>query len=714
MNKKKLYIISTSIIVTLSIIFGYLYHYELLNPFDKKIVDLMFKIRGYQIPSKDIVIIDIDEKSLNELGQWPWSRNKVAKILYNLKNAGAGIIGLDIVFSEQDNSSPKKILTELGIEYQNAPDYDEILAKAVSETPTILGYIFDFENDSNLEGSSPEIPVIFIEKNRPKELDFIIKAKRAILNIPIIQNNAYSSGFFNTIPDNDGIVRTVPLIVRYDDSIYPSLSLEIVRAIIGVNKVYINYTSSGVTSVQMNDLIIPTDRFGRLLVNFKGPAKSYTYLSASDIYNNKFNYDLINGKIVLIGTSASGLLDLRATPYDSTFPGIEIHANTIDNLINQTFITIPDWIEVADILVMITICLISVIIFSITPPFLLTLFIPLIFGGFFIFLYKMLFEYHILLNTIFPLLLLISLFSISTIINYFYEIRIKEIIKDKFAKKVSPQVVEELLNSPESDAFDIKEKEITIFFSDIRSFTSISEQIGNPKRLIELLNRYMTPMVDIIINNKGTIDKFIGDAIMAYWNAPQNLDNHQDAAVTSALEQLQMLENLNNSFKTEGLPVINIGIGIHTGLATVGEMGSQGRNDYTVIGDNVNLASRLEGLNKYYGTQLIISHFTKDKLHKTYITRELDTVLVKGKKYPVTIYEVLGFGTPEEKLKKELNLYEKDLSKYKNRDFTDAKYFFEIIYKNSPKTLYKIYIERCNNFIKHPNKFNAIYEFTTK
>jgi len=674
----------------------------------------MFKIRGYQTTSKDIVIIDIDEKSLKELGQWPWSRNKVAKVLYNLTNAGAGIIGLDIVFSEQDNSSPKKILKQLGISYPNAPDYDKILAKTISETPTILGYLFDFENGSNLKGAAPEVPVIFIEKNRPKEQNFIVQAKHAILNIPIIQNSAYSSGFFNTIPDDDGIVRTIPLVVSYDDSIYPSLSLEIVRAIIGVDKVYINYTLSGITSIQIGDLIIPTDRFGRLLINFKGPAKSYRYISASDIYNNKFNPDLINGKIVLIGTSASGLLDLRATPYDSTFPGVEIHANAIDNLINQTFITIPNWIEAADIIVMIAICLISVITFSIIPPFLLTLFIPLLFSGFFIFLYKMFFEYHILLNTIFPLLLLISLFSISIIINYFYEIRIKEIIKDKFAKKVSPQVVEELLKNPKSDAFDIKEKEITIFFSDIRSFTSISEQIGDPKRLIDLLNRYMTPMVDIIINKKGTIDKFIGDAIMAYWNAPQNLDNHQDAAVTAALEQLQELKRLNKEFKNDNLPIINIGIGIHTGVATVGEMGSLGRNDYTAIGDNVNLASRLEGLNKYYGTNLIISQFTKERLNKSYIIRELDTVLVKGKKHPVTIYEVIGLGTPDGQLKEELNLYKKALSTYKNRDFNKAKQIFEIINKNFPKTLYKIYIERCNDFIKNPNNFTGVYTFTTK
>jgi len=674
----------------------------------------MFKIRGYQTTSQDIVIIDIDEKSLNELGQWPWSRNKVAKILYNLTDAKAGIIGLDIVFSEQDNSSPKKILKQLGINYPNAPDYDEILSKAVSETPTILGYLFDFENSSNLNGRTPKIPVIFIEKSRPKEQNFIVQAKRAILNIPTIQKSAYSSGFFNTIPDNDGIVRTVPLLIRYDDSIYPSLSLEIVRAIIGTNKVYINYTTSGISSIQIDDLSIPTDRFGRLLVNFKGPAKSYIYLSASDIYNNRFDQNLVDGKIVLIGTSASGLLDLRATPYDSTFPGIEIHANAIDNIINQTFITIPNWVETADIVVMVVICLISITIFSITPPFLLTLFVPLIFGSFFIFLYKTLFEYHILLNTIFPLLLLISLFSISTIINYFYEIRIKEIIKEKFAKKVSPQVVEELLKNPESEAFDIKEKEITIFFSDIRSFTSISEQIGDPKRLIDLLNRYMTPMVDIIIKRRGTIDKFIGDAIMAYWNAPQNLDNHQDAAVTAALEQLQELKKLNNKFKNEGLPIINIGIGIHTGLATVGEMGSLGRNDYTAIGDNVNLASRLEGLNKYYGTHLIISHFTKERLHKPYIIRELDTVLVKGKKHPVTIYEVIGSKEPNEQLKKELNLYEKALFAYKNRDFNNAKHLFETINKIFPKTLYKIYIDRCNDFIKNPNSFTGIYTFTTK
>lgn len=672
----------------------------------------MFQIRGYQQPSPDIVIVDIDEKSLKELGQWPWPRNKVAKILYNLKNAGAGIIGLDIVFSEPDNSSPKKILKELNIDYPNAPDYDQIVAKAVSKTPTILGYMFDFENSNGF--SAPEIPAIFIEKDRPKKQNFIIQAKGVIPNIPIIQNSAYSSGFFNTIPDSDGIVRTAPLIIKYKDFIYPSLSLEIVRAIIGANRVYINYSVSGVSSIKVGDLTIPTDRFGRLLINFKGPAKSYTYISASDIYNNKFDHNLVNQKIVLIGTSAPGLLDLKATPFDNVFPGIEIHTNIIDNLINKTFIAIPNWIETADILVMIILCLISIAIFSLVPPFLLTLFIPAVFGSFFIFLYKMLFKYHILLNAIFPLLLLISLFFISTIINYFYEIRLKEIIKKKFAKKVSPQVMEELLKNSESDAFDIKEKEITIFFSDIRSFTTISEEIGDPKRLINLLNRYMTPMVDIIINKRGTIDKFIGDAIMAYWNAPQSIENHPDMAVESALKQLERLKELNKEFKKEGLPLIKIGIGIHTGAAIVGEMGSFGRSDYTAIGDSVNLASRLEGLNKYYGTHIIISHFTKSKLQNSYTLRELDTVLVKGKKEPVTIYEVIQVKEPDEELKSELNLYENALHAYKNRDFHHAKQLFETIDKKFPKTLYKIYIKRCDQFMKNPENFTGVHIFTTK
>jgi len=342
--------INLTLLLLIFISFSYLYlkEYQFFAPFNKKVADLVFLVRGEKASSKDIVIVDIDEKSLREVGQWPWQRFKVARLVDILTQSGAAIIGFDIVFSEKDNSSPKRVLEELNIKYSNPPDFDEILAKSIENSPSILGYIFEFEESKVKKSEAPNVPAIFIERNKP-DSNFLIEAQNVTPNIPIIQESGYSSGFFNTIPDGDGVVRSIPLLAKYDDSIYPSLVLEIVRVLTDTNRVEIIYSDAGVTEIKLEELTIPTDRFGRLIVNFRGVAKRYTYIPAVDILNKNFKQDQIDGKIVLIGTSASGLLDLRATPFDSTFPGIEIHANALDNIINQDFITTPNWAEIADL-----------------------------------------------------------------------------------------------------------------------------------------------------------------------------------------------------------------------------------------------------------------------------------------------------------------------------------------------------------------------------
>jgi adenylate cyclase len=268
--------------------------------------------------------------------------------------------------------------------------------------------------------------------------------------------------------------------------------------------------------------------------------------------------------------------------------------------------------------------------------------------------------------------------------------------------------MEELLKQP-TDILAPKEKEITIYFSDIRSFTTISEKLKDPKKVIEMLNEYFNPMTNIIIKYEGTIDKFIGDAIMAYWNAPHNIKNHADKAVSAAIEQIKLLKELNKKIYEKFNINIDIGIGINTGIATIGEMGSRGRADYSIIGDSVNLASRLEGLCKFYKTHIIISEFTKEKLTKEYIVRELDTVYVKGKNEAITIYEVIDFG------KKDFSEYQKALKLYKNAKFKEAKEIFEKLYNKEKEYIYLIYIKRCEEYIKNPPKeFNGVYKFTTK
>lgn len=595
----------SSILVVLVICFSissiYIFYPSLPQAFDDRIKDFMFNLRGEEKPKSDnIIIIDIDEKSLRTLGQWPWSRNILGKILQNLDAAQIGIIGLDIVFAEEDRTSPHKIFEEFDIKKENIPNYDFEFAQTIASTPTILGYQFEFVNNEFINKTAPSIQTIFIEKNKKEGEEYLIKAKGTILNIPVIQDNSYSSGFFNNIPDDSGIIRSVPLILSYDEEIYPSLALETLRIALGIKKIIVNYDQNGVSNLILDNFIIPTDRHGRILVNFRGKEKTFKYISALDIYNNNFKSEEIRDKIALIGTSAAALMDLRATPFESIFPGVEVHANVIDNILNKDFLFKPSWIEA------INICLIFVLSFFI---YFIIRKVPIILTPIFIFIslylifyinYFILFKYGLVINTLFPFITIILSSAVSLVIGYFYEIKKKEEIKSKFASKVSKSVMEELIKDVDNNHLKVQNKEITIFFSDIREFTQISEKLDSAEIVIDYLNKYLTPMSEIINKYDGTIDKYIGDCIMAYWNAPFDIKNHADKALKSAIQQLNILKDINKNLKDINQPMINIGIGITTGIATIGEIGSIGRSDFTIIGDNVNIASRVESLCKYY------------------------------------------------------------------------------------------------------------------
>lgn len=702
--------------VALTMIAGYLFLPQSYLSLDNKIRDYLFIFRGPIPTSNNVAIVDIDENSLAALGQWPWERNKVARVLQNLSDAGVGIVGLDVVFAEPDNSSPAKVLKSLGMKTSGVLDYDAILGQTIGSTPTVAGYVFLMEKDEQKQSEGPLVPAIFIERNAG-EHDLLLKPHRPVLNIPAIQGQAYSSGYFNTLPDDDsGIIRSVPLVMKYDDIIYPSLSLEMVRIAHEAGRVTIQHDPQiGVEKVVLGELEIPTDRFGRLFVNYRGAGKTFDYIPAVDVYNNTFDHARVAGKFILLGTSAAGLLDLRAMPFDNVYPGVEIHANVIDNLLAQDFISKPSWVQALDILIIFSVAMLLSAILAYTSAFVSLLAVALFSFSFLGLNYYMLFEYGLILNLMFGVLTILGVTILALVANYFLESKQKEMIRAKLAKKVSPSVVEDLLKNPDLGILEGREREITIFFSDIRGFTSLSEAMGSPKALIEFLNNYMTPMTDIIMKDGGTVDKFIGDAIMAYWNAPADVSNHQDAAVSAALEQMEALKHLNERLVVDKKPTIDIGIGLNTGLATVGEMGSEGRADYTVIGDPVNLASRLEGLNKPYGTHIIISEYTKAGLKKPYVIRELDKVRVKGKKEPVAIFEVLAAGVPGGELVQEIEEYNGALADYRSSGFAQALARFKALNTKNACHLYELYIERCEHLIENPpENFDGVFTFTTK
>jgi adenylate/guanylate cyclase len=697
--KKILIYLGSSLITALLFCTLYIFTPNLADNIGSYFRDTLFKIRGEIENSNEVVIVDIDEHSIKRLGQWPWSRDKLSKIVENLTNAGALIIGFDIVFAEPDAQSPSLVFDKFNLKIKNAINYDEIFAAKLQNSPVVLGYQFKFDNIKDQNQTMPENKVIVIEKNKGSE-KFIIEATSAITNIPILQNSSYSSGFFNNIPDNSGIIHSVPLVISYNDIIYPSLALEIIRLISSERKITINYSQDGINDISIGDLIIPTDRFGRLLVNFRGNERNFAYISADQIYDNKFDKSLIKDKIILIGTSAAGLLDMRATPFDTIFPGVEVHANVIDNILIGDFISKAPWIDGVNIAIIILVALI-VPLFSLFSLWLSAiLFISLIFGYIYG-VYVMLFSYGYVIDIVFVLLTIITSFMVTILINYFYSIKKEETIRAKFALKVSKDVMNDLLSNADLNKFKATKREISVFFSDIRNFTTIAEQMNDSAKLISYLNSYLEPMSNIIIRHKGTIDKYIGDSIMAYYNAPLTIDNHADMAVISALEQIKELEILNQNLKKDNLPIIKIGIGINTGKAVIGEIGSHLRSDYTTIGDTVNIASRLESLSKTYGSIINITNYTKEQLKNNYTIRFVDKVQVKGKSKAIEVWEVISDNEPSIELKSELTMYEKAINFYKNMEFLKALELFSQLSQNSvlDATLYKLYYKRCNDLL---------------
>ena len=711
MKEKKRVLLFLFLSISIIVSSAYIFLPNQFQSLDNKIRDFYFYFRGEEKTDDNIVIIDIDERSIKALGQWPWERDKFAHILQNLSQHGAGIIGLDIVFAEADKTSPKRFAKQFGFKENEVDDYDAILAKTISTTPTILGYQFDLNHQNSRE--APQIPAIFVEKHKSHE--FIPQATGVLPNVQIIQEAGYSSGYMNNIPDETGMIRSVPLLLKYNDVLYPSLAFEMYRIALSARKVTVEYSDAGIELLKVGKTFIETDRFARLLLNFRGPSKSYKYISAIDVYNNKISNKDVEGKFVLIGTSAYGLMDLRSTPMDSVIAGVEVHANIIDNLIKGDMLIQPVLGEIINIAIITFVTFLVIMLYSRFSIFYLFTVYSASLYAFLYFNYYILFHKYIILNSIFPLMsMLFSLIAVLGV-KYLFEFRQKEIVKNSFSKKVSRQVMNDLLLHPKETTLSAREVEATIYFSDIRSFTSISETLKSPTKITEFLNFYMNSMVLSIEHNQGTIDKFIGDAIMAYWNAPLEVKNHADKAVLTALYQIAQRDSLNVTIKRDFGFDVDYGIGINTGDAVVGEIGSQGRSDYTIIGDSVNLASRLEGLCKPYKVRLVISEFTKKKLTQKYVIQLLDVVRVKGKHEPVKIYEVLSVGRASKTKKIELTNYESAHKLYLSAKFHQAKEAFDSLYFSYNKYLYKLYSQRCEHLIKTKvENFDGVFEYTTK
>ncbi|MBU0993367.1 MAG: adenylate/guanylate cyclase domain-containing protein [Proteobacteria bacterium] len=695
----------------------------LLVSLDNQITDAMFRWRGPVPTTGQVVIVDIDEKSLKEFGQWPWPRDIVALLVTSIHESGVKVLGFDIVFAEKDRTSPIAYISRLGsvlkcplseedlaaLEDKDALNHDIILGNAVAAHPTVLGYVFQQKTDTLKTRSEKPFPSANIRIDPPEysyENIALMKAFRAIVNVEDVAQ-AETEGFFNVFPDQSGTVRKVPLFMELDGLAYPSLALEMLRLGLQEDTVTIHLSKQEKTfkqdiiGVSFANRFIPTDATCQVTVNYRGTVFSFPYVSALDVIQGK-NRAALKDKYVIIGTSAAGLLDLRATPFSSKFTGVEIHANVIDNILAGDLFLYDIFTENA---ITLTIIIVFGLILSFVLSFcgpvyggiggLLTL-ITLTVGNYYLFFLR-----NEIIGVAYPFVSFLLIFIILSLFNYFFEGREKHFIHKAFGHYVSPHVVNALVKRPDKLSLKGEQKELTIFFSDIRDFTTISESM-NSHQLGILLNEYLTAMSTIVMEYEGMVDKFIGDAIMAIWGAPLDDENHARNAARASLKMMETLTKLQVHWESQGFPKIDIGIGVNTGMVSVGNFGSHARFDYTVIGDNVNLASRLEGLNKMYGTKIIISEFTKMAIGDSFSCRLIDLVKVKGKKESTKIFELVCEGSPDPEKKKEIVMFEEALSDYHSRKFKDAYNKLETLNHMYARTLYTGYLDRIDQYFENP------------
>ena len=661
-------------------------------------------------PSPIPVIVDIDDKALAEYGQWPWPRYLIADLLDKLTDKGVAVVAFDMVFAEEDRSSPENIrrmlMRDRGIDFSFSGadpaslDFDKKLAEAVARSPVVLGGYARFTGEPNqvviphnigvVERSAPGAPPI--DAN-------ILAAIGVLLPLPDIQENA-PIGFFNISPDFDGFVRRVPMLVRYDGQFFPTLALRSLILGLGIDPIFCRNGLDGLESIKVGEFTIPVDPSANMLIAFQGPSRTYPYYSAADILQDKIPAELLEGRIVFIGTSAPGLLDIRAMPFDQLYPGVEVHASTIDTIVNGNHLFLPAWAPGVQALAIVVAGLLGTLAFGFAGP---RIYLPLalvLMGGA-IGISRWYFMQGTVVSPLYILLTIGILGAILPVLRFWQEERQKRMLRSTFSRYVSPEVVKRITKQS-GELFAGEEKELTILFTDIRGFTSISEKL-TPQQIVTLLNRYFTPMTNLVRGSEGTLDKFIGDALMAFWNAPLDIPDHPARAVEAALSMHVKLKELNVDLLEDYGITVAMGAGLHTGLAYVGNMGSDDLVNYTLIGDNVNLASRIEGLCPQYG---ITTSISGDTMHACGLDRfayqYIDTLRVKGKEQPVEVYSPMFLAEGKER-EQELAQWEHVYTRYKTGDFSEAMQAVDSLRESFPeKKLYAVYAERLATLIETP------------
>ncbi len=685
-----------------------------------------------------IVIVDIDEKSLLEQGRWPWGRDRLASMVNTLFDRyQIKVLGFDVVFAEKDESSGLRNIEELArthlkadTEFQAALarvrpslDYDQLFADSLKGRKVVLGYYFSRDARAAAGVGVLPAPVFVSGRFKGKNIDFI-SANSFGANLPQLQANAWAAGHFNPEPDVDGITRRVALLVDYQGAQYEALSLAVARVALGVDNIEPGFATglgvgshyAGLEWVTLAGRKIPVDANVTALVPYRGQQGSFPYVSATDVLQGRVNPEILKGAIVLVGTTAPGLMDLRATPVQNVYPGVEVHANMIAGMLDQQVLERPAYTAGAEFVMLLVVGLLLALLLPAMNPLAATVTAVGVLGtvtGLNLWAWQ---SAQVVLPLASVMLLIALIFVLNMSYGFFVESRGKRQLAGLFGQYVPPELVDEMAKNPDAFTVEGENREMTVLFSDVRGFTTISEGL-DPKQLTQLMNEFLTPMTHVIHHRRGTIDKYMGDCIMAFWGAPLRDPDHAQYALEAAVGMIENLKQLQVEFQARGWPPIEIGVGLNTGGMTVGNMGSEFRMAYTVMGDAVNLGSRLEGLTKEYGVHIIVGEKTKEKV-PGYLFRELDLVKVKGKDKPVAIYEpVCPVGQEDKSTRDELKLYREACRLYRAQNWDLAELQFINLQKLSPeRKLYALYVERIRHYRDYPpgENWDGAFTFKTK
>ena len=699
---------------------------------------LVFTMPDTQDPR--IVIVDIDEKSLAEESRWPWSRDRMARFLDQLfDHYQVTLVAFDIVFAEPDESSGLSVLDRLANDsFRDVPeyrerlerirpklDYDKLFAESIINRPIILGFYLNEPNeDGEVSKSGALPPPTFVKGSfRRKAINFVQAAGHGG-NLPEFQQNAIGGGHFNPWVDEDGTVRRVPMLFEYEGAYYGSLSLEVARVILEVDKVEPHYAYTfpwdkrypGLEWLRLGQHLVPVDERVRTLIPYRGRQGSFPYVSAADVLNGRVDVETLKNAIVLVGTTAPGLLDLRATPVQKTFPGVEMHANLISGILDQTIKEKPAYTLGAEFVILLIIGLVMALILPLLTPLWATIVTLVVTGVSVGFNFAIWHFANLVLPIASGVIMILVMYLLNMTYGFFVETRREREIMGLFGHYVPPELVSEMSHDPASYSLEPESRELTVLFSDVRDFTTLSEGLS-PKELSQLMNEFLTPMTQIIHKHRGTIDKYMGDALMAFWGAPVEDPEHARHALMAGMELLERMYSLQSEFRSRGWPPLRIGVGINTGIMRVGNMGSEFRVAYTVMGDAVNLGSRLEGLTKEYGVALIVGASTRDAVPE-YFYRELDRVRVLGKDEPVAVFDPIGLVNGIDKATRDENsLYGQALRYYRAGDWDRAELQFLNLQKMAPERgLYSLYLKRVAHFRKNPPEpsWNGVFTYTSK